>query len=240
MTVPTTNIHDSDAAVMDPPATGATALASREQVLEFVHELRKPLQGIEAFARLLQDELAEDPILSEYAEIVLSGARDLSTLFDRLADFAGPDRIQREVVDVEEEFCSVCRLVIPDDARIEVTCACTKEARRVFADRRSLRQVFYNLIANAAEAMAGRGVLTLTARRDGTTVAVALSDTGRGMSTDERRRAAEPFWSLRRDGLGLGLSVVSKIARAHGGTLRIESAPGGPTTCEITIEESVR
>ena len=237
MTAPTPHFRDRDAAVMDRPAPDDTALATREQVLELVHELRKPLQGIQAFARLLQGELTEDPILAEYAEIVVSGARDLSTAFDRLADFAGPDRIEREAVDVAEEFHSVCRLVIPADARVETACACAKEAQRVFADRQSLRQVFYNLVTNAVEAMGGCGVLTLTTRRNGSVVAIALTDTGRGMNPGERRRAPEPFWSSRPDGLGLGLSVVSKIARAHGGELRIDSAPGGPTTCEITIEE---
>lgn len=233
----TPHLLDSNTAVMDAPAAGDVALTTREQVLELVHELRKPLQGIEAFARLLQGELSGDPVLTEYVDIVLSGARDLSTVFNRLIEFAGPDSIHREVVDVEEEFRSVCRLVIPVGARVKVTCACAADAQRVFADRQSLRQVFYNLIANAVEAMGSSGVLTLTTRRDGTTVAIALNDTGRGMSHREVRCATEPFWSLRRSGLGLGLSVVSKIACTHGGGLRIESSPGGPTTCEITIEE---
>jgi len=237
VTAATTHLQDGNAAVMDPPAAGDAALATRRQVLELVHELRKPLQGIEAFARLLCGELTEDPVLAEYAEIVVSGARDLSAAFDRLADFAGPDRIERELVDVEKEFQSVCRLVIPADAKVKARCVCARDARRAFADRQSLRQVFYNLVTNAVEAMVGSGALSLTTRRDGTVLSIALTDTGRGMSRRERLHAPEPFWTSRRGGLGLGLSVVSKIARAHGGSLRIESVPGGPTTCEITIEE---
>ena len=219
--------------VLDAPVEAA---AGREQLLELVHELRKPLQGIEAFAHLLHGEI-RDERLREYAEIVLTGAQDLSATFDRLVDFAGPSKLLRETVDLEKAFRSVARLVVGGSPRVRVACACDDDAGAVAADLQAIRQVFFNLISNAAEAMEGPGEIRLVTQREGRFVVLSVSDTGRGMDPEGVLRAPEPFYTTRRQGMGLGLSVVRKIARAHGGDLTITSRPGEGATCRVTIED---
>ena len=217
--------------------TGTRAQAERE-MLSLVHELRGPLQGIEAFAGLLRRELAQDARLLEYVDIVLSGARDLSLSCDRVTAFAQLEATQREEVAVGEEFASVAAAALAGRDDIEVEIGVEEEARVVRADRHGIRQVFYNIVMNAAEAMEGGGKIRFEGRRQGGKVVMQLSDTGKGMSEEEARRAAGPFQSGKPGGLGLGLAIVERIARGHGGGVSIVSRVGGPTTVEVVIEDS--
>src|SRR4029434_10131592 len=97
-------------------------------------------------------------------------------------------------------------------------------------DADQITQVVWNIALNGVEAMDGRGRLGIAVSLRGTLVAIAISDTGRGMAAEERRRVAWPFFSRKPAGTGLGLTIARRIVAAHGG--RIESeAPRGRGTC---------
>lgn len=103
-------------------------------------------------------------------------------------------------------------------------------------DATQLAQATLNLILNAIEAMPGGGTLTLTARRAEEHVAIAVADTGHGLSAKQQQRAFSGILSSAKEGgTGLGLAIVRRVAENHNGQLLIQSAPGTGTTMTIRI-----
>jgi signal transduction histidine kinase len=94
------------------------------------------------------------------------------------------------------------------------------------ADAEQLWQAVLNLIRNSREAMPDGGTLTVSTRRDGTQVLLRITDTGKGMSEEQRRQVFVPFFTTKAQGTGLGLSIVQQIVTEHGGHVECESAPG--------------
>jgi signal transduction histidine kinase len=93
-------------------------------------------------------------------------------------------------------------------------------------DADQITQVVWNIALNGVEAMDGRGRLSIAVSLSETEVGIAISDTGRGMPAEERRRVFEPFYSRKPAGTGLGLTIARRIVAAHGGRIEIESTLG--------------
>jgi two-component system, sporulation sensor kinase E len=93
-------------------------------------------------------------------------------------------------------------------------------------DRDQMKQAFYNVIKNSFEAMKRRGILRIRTDADDTHVRVSFTDTGGGMSADALSRVFEPYYTTKASGSGLGLLIVRRIVREHGGELAIESTEG--------------
>jgi two-component system sensor histidine kinase AtoS len=89
--------------------------------------------------------------------------------------------------------------------------------------------VLWNVALNGVEAMNGRGRLSLEVARQNGDVALAISDTGTGISSENLPRVFEPFYSGKPNGSGLGLTIAERIVAAHGGRIEIDSAPGHGT-----------
>ncbi len=108
------------------------------------------------------------------------------------------------------------------------------EAVPVLGNRQEMRQVIWNLVLNAVQAMPGGGrmeVRTSTVQENGRAyLAVAVSDQGDGVQAEDPMRVFEPFFTTREKGTGLGLAVVKRITESHGGTVRVESMPGRGST----------
>ncbi len=100
-----------------------------------------------------------------------------------------------------------------------------------------LQQAFVNLMINAIHAMgtSERRQLTIRARRDAGQVRIAVEDTGNGIAPDEARRIFEPFYSTKQGGMGMGLSICRSIVEAHGGSLAVESEPGGGASFIVSL-----
>jgi len=105
----------------------------------------------------------------------------------------------------------------------------------VQADEDQLRQVFWNLLVNAVQAMRDRGTLRLrTAVVDGL-AAVEVQDTGYGIPHDILPKIFEPFYTTRARGTGLGLAIVRRIVEDHGGRVAVSSRQGEGTTFRVTL-----
>jgi two-component system, NtrC family, sensor kinase len=105
----------------------------------------------------------------------------------------------------------------------------------VCVDPEQLEQVFLNLFANAVDAMAGAGELTVRAEEEDPAVGISVSDTGAGMSRETVDKIFEPFFTTKDKGTGLGLAIVFNIVQKHGGTIRAESAEGVGTSFIISL-----
>jgi signal transduction histidine kinase len=101
---------------------------------------------------------------------------------------------------------------------------------KIVADESQLQQVFMNIIINAAEAMDGKGKLSLSTsiNTDGTQIEIKISDTGHGIKEEDKKRLFEPFFSTKEvgKGTGLGLAISYSIIQKHQGTIEVESQEG--------------
>jgi signal transduction histidine kinase len=105
----------------------------------------------------------------------------------------------------------------------------------VQVDRDQMKQVFYNVIKNSLEAMKRRGILRIRTDMDATHVLVSFTDTGGGISAENLSRVFEPYFTTKPSGTGLGLLIVRRIVREHGGELAIESSDGKGVTLTIRL-----
>src|SRR5205807_1877723 len=102
-------------------------------------------------------------------------------------------------------------------------------------DRDQMKQAFYNVMKNSFEAMKARGILRIRTDKDDSHVIVKFTDTGGGISPENLSRVFEPYFTTKTSGTGLGLLIVRRIVREHGGELSIESSEGKGLTLAIRL-----
>ena len=110
-----------------------------------------------------------------------------------------------------------------------------KRLPRILMDANQLRQAFFNIVNNAIQAMPTGGILEVTTRLDDDFVVVSFRDTGGGISLEDGSRIFDPFYTTRKSGSGVGLWIVQRIVRDHGGEIRIESTPGSGTLFTVRL-----
>ena len=103
------------------------------------------------------------------------------------------------------------------------------------ADRDLLARALGNLVANALEAMPDGGTLAVKTRAAEEGVALEVSDTGPGLTEEQRTRLFTPYYTTKKGGTGLGLAIVQGIVSDHGGRIQVESAPGAGTTFTLVL-----
>src|SRR5208282_887747 len=194
------------------------------------HEIRNPLGIIKGSAEMLNRKLASaDPLSSELAGYISGEVNRLNALVARFLDFARPLRLERRPVDaapVIERALKSAREQYPN-AAVRIERNFSPEAPRLALDEAMAEQVFLNLAVNAIEAMGESGgtlgVTVRAAESDGRTGAeIDFRDTGPGVPETMREQIFNPFVTTKKTGVGLGLSIVSKIVDEHSGTIRLD------------------
>ncbi|MBB5044904.1 sensor histidine kinase [Shinella fusca] len=208
-----------------------------------VHEVSQPLAALDA-------TLATAGVLAGKQAAEATGERivDARSLVKRmqrtvkhLKTFARKDASELEDVSIDTVIRNVVELAAPRAKTLCVTPAIDAEAPSpvVRAVALKLEQAMLNLLLNALDAVEGRPDPSITIRRtqDETCVAVAIVDNGSGIAPEHRGRIAEPFFTtkLTGEGLGLGLSIATTIVRECGGEIRFAEAPGGGTSATIRV-----
>ncbi|NQU09901.1 PAS domain-containing sensor histidine kinase, partial [bacterium] len=107
-------------------------------------------------------------------------------------------------------------------------------------DRAQLKQAFYNVIRNGIQAMQAGGILRVHSEATDTQVVVSVADTGGGIAPDQIGRLFEPYYTTKTKGTGLGLLIVQRIVREHGGTIDIQSDVGRGTTFQVRLPRQQR
>lgn len=217
-------------------------LATIGQMLaQITHEVRNPLNALSLNAELMADELSElDPDRHTEAWDLLE---TISGEIERLTQVTGhylqlarrpPTLLDRTCF--PEVFDDISRLLRPELDKAGVT-LCISEAASptVLADGNQLRQALLNVLRNGVEAGAKNLQIQCSNHEDELTIAVV--DDGPGMSPDEARRAFDPFWSSKASGTGLGLAITRQILEAHGGTVRVLTAPKQGTTVLLVLPQ---
>lgn len=150
-----------------------------------------------------------------------------------------PDLAETNLVEIIEDVLRFQGRELADRA-ITVEADLPASMPVVMADRDQLKQVFFNLIKNAMEAMGPDGRLTLRVRSDDDSVYVALADTGSGIKAEDMARLFSPYHTTKQSGHGLGLLIVQRIMRDHGGHVGIESKEGVGTVVTLQFPQKHR
>jgi signal transduction histidine kinase len=207
------------------------------------HEIRNPLGVIKGSAEMLHQKLGEsNPLASELAGYISSETNRLSALVTRFLDFARP--LHAELA--PQEITAVLERALNDVSLAEKNTLVRVERHYqdnlplIPLDESLCEQAFVNLIQNAYDAMGtSGGTLRVTAtktnsgQRDG--VEVRIDDTGPGIPAELREQIFNPFVTTKKTGVGLGLSIVSRIIDGHHGTIRIESGKNGTSGTGFVI-----
>lgn len=199
------------------------------------HEIRNPLGVIKGSAEMLHQKLGQsNPLASELAGYISSETNRLSALVTRFLDFARPLHAElspQEITAVLERALNDVSLA-EKNALVEVERHYQDNLPMIPLDEGLCEQAFVNLIQNAYDAMgASGGTLRVTAtnansgQRDG--VEVRIDDTGPGIPAELREQIFNPFVTTKKTGVGLGLSIVSRIIDGHHGTIRVDSGRDG-------------
>jgi len=212
------------------------------------HEIRNPLGIIKGSAEMLSRKLASaDPLTSELTGYISSQVIRLNELVAKFLDFARPLHLEcreNELVPIVERALKSAHDQYPS-APVRIERDFQSAATRLPLDESMAEQVFVNLAVNAIEAMGELGgTLRVTIRPatlDGRAGAeVEFRDTGPGVSETMREQIFNPFVTTKRTGVGLGLSIVSKIMDEHGGTIRLETPPNGGASFRLFFPAETR
>src|SRR5215467_11448342 len=213
--------------------------ATGELAAGVAHEIRNPLAAIVNATTLLGEE--ESLTREERASTlgaVRKEARRLNRILSDFLVFARPREPKRLVGDIREVVDHVVALIREDPARaqrVELDVRVDPGVPSFVFDADQMTQVLWNIALNGVEALDNRGRVGIDVGLRGSSVAIAVSDTGRGMPPEERRRIFDPFYSRKPAGTGLGLTLARRMVTAHGGRIEVESIPGRGTCFTILL-----
>ena len=206
------------------------------------HEIRSPLSSISgSIQMLLQDPYAIETN-EKLMQIILRGKDQLEAFLKDFLLMARPAPGRREEIDVAGTITEVVeslRCVQDWHDALESAVRLPDKPLSIHANRTEIRQVIWNVIINAVQAMPEGGMLTVEARpaklheREG--IEILITDTGHGIDRQTLNLIFEPFYTTREMGTGLGLAVVNRIVEGYGGEIRIQSESAQGTTCRIWL-----
>jgi len=217
---------------------------------QIAHEVRNPLNALGLKLELLGEQIDEvRPNLSPEGfdtlhDAVVAGGREidrLSEITDYYLKFAKFPQVEKEMVDLSVVLSDVLTFYEQEAAQTEVRMVREIERPlRVRADPNLVRHALANLLKNAIDATSQRpeeGTIALKAWKENQEVRITVKDNGPGIPAAEVNRVFEPFFSTKKSGTGLGLTLVQQIVNEHGGSIGCTSTQGEGTMFKLSIPE---
>jgi signal transduction histidine kinase len=222
--------------------------AWRELARRLAHELKNPLFPLQITVEnlLRAHELAPaefDEVFHESARTLLEEIAHLKAIIARFSDFSKMPQPQLETVDVNalvEKAAALHRLQM-HEARQEIELELTLDPSqpKAWLDPELMHRVLSNLLLNALDAMPDGGMLKLATRSNAENVEIAVSDSGVGLTPEERERLFTPYYTSKQHGTGLGLAIVQSVVSDHHGSVSVQSEAGRGTTFTLRIPRGV-
>ena len=206
------------------------------------HEIGNPLNSLNIHLQLMERELKSLPAAKaqRLRDDIRTAREEVGRLdkiinqFLRAVRPTKPD-LQRTSVNevVTETLALLDRELANRDILVEQELA--GDLPKTQVDRAQLKQAFYNVIKNALQAMRNGGILRVRTEATDSHVIVSFIDTGHGIASEQIGRIFEPYYTTKKEGSGLGLMIVQRIVREHGGAIEVESNVGRGTTFRIRL-----
>ena len=213
------------------------------------HELRTPLNAIIGFSEVMEQQFFGPIGADKYLEYARDIHRSGQYLLDVISDILDMSKIEAGRVQLEVKPTSMLaiieealRIVTPRalEGRVDIHAELSKKIS-VEADKRALKQVLINLIANAVKFTPEYGSVTISAAEKSGAVEIVIADTGIGIPSGDLHKIGRPFeqvenqFTKTKSGSGLGLAISKSLIELHGGSLAIESEEGRGTTVTVVI-----
>jgi two-component system, sporulation sensor kinase E len=206
------------------------------------HEIGNPLNSLHIHLQLMERSVqklhdGEKAELEQSIDVARSEVNRLDSIVTQFLKAIRPSRPQLRPENVNTIVEEAVRFFAPElqDRDILVEQELRSDLPLLQLDRDQLKQAFYNVIKNSVEAMHRHGTLRIRTDLADTHVIVRFVDTGGGMSAENLSRVFEPYFTTKPTGSGLGLLIVRRIVREHGGELSIESSQGEGLTLTIRL-----
>jgi signal transduction histidine kinase len=201
------------------------------------HEVKNPLSSIKAIVQVLSEDFKSEVGTQKSLSIIVEEIDRLTKVVNQLLEFAKPKRDNRTDIKIDDVINKV--LVVlrheADISNINIRLDVSDDLPVINADEESLKEVFFNIIHNAIQAMSAGGNLTISVsnEQESDFIKVIFKDTGSGISKENIDKIFEPFYTTKQAGTGLGLAIVKKKLEETGGTVRAESTY---STTKFTIK----
>lgn len=205
------------------------------------HEIRNPMNAVKGFADLFLRGREEGTKDHRWATLISEGVREVDAIITSLLTFAQPEKLALEEVTADSlvEAAVAASLqrtpggLPAEHWTIDIEC----DAGSLRGDRIKLRQALRNLVSNALDIQPDGGAVRIRARATETTFEFTVEDAGPGIPQEIAGRIADPFFTTRAEGTGLGLSLVHTIVRLHGGAFEVLPEPSdlGGAALRLTV-----
>jgi two-component system sensor histidine kinase PilS (NtrC family) len=211
-----------------------------EMAAGLAHEIKNPLASLTGSIQLLKEDLHHDPDHDRLMQIILREADRLSSLANNFLLYARPPAGKVEAIELERVLIETAEL-FENDASNDGRITTTKKLQSniwISMDPVHLRQILWNLLLNASEAIDGEGVIDiemyeLKSKR----ACIKITDNGCGMSPEDLKSIFDPFFTTKSTGTGLGLSIVHRILEAYDFWMNVESEADKGTTLTLHFKQ---
>jgi PAS domain S-box-containing protein len=203
------------------------------------HEVKNPLNSMRLWLENLKESVPLEPESNAWQAVqVLDKEIDrLDAVVKRFLDFTRPMEIRLEATHLPELLREVLEIAQPQfqKANVQVAQLLPIDVPEVYVDRALLQQAVLNLVLNAIDAMPEGGQLRVVLSRRGDMAEIAVGDTGRGISPENRQKIFQLFFTTRPGGSGIGLASAFRIVQLHNGSIDFTSEVGRGTTFRIEL-----
>ena len=197
------------------------------------HEIRNPLASVSGSIQLLQGELKLEGDEKRLMDIVVRETDRLNTIITDFLEYARPKMGQEDNIALGpllDEMIVLLRNSRNFNKKIRISCDIDDHIK-IKGDAQRLRQVFWNLLLNASQAMSNDGLIAISASssmKDGDSklCEIIFTDTGHGIAREFQEKIFDPFFTTKTQGTGLGLAIAHRIIDDHKGTISVESEEG--------------
>lgn len=216
------------------------------------HEIGNPLNSINIHLQLatrrlkkLAEKLPGDGLVEgvrESVEICSSEVSRLDSIIENFLKALRPMRPDMADCDPIKPLAETLKTLDAELENLGVSVAVNVDAPlpTVYADANLLKQLYFNILHNAMEAMDAGGDITVRALADDDFVKISFSDTGCGIDEDGMSKLFQPYYTTKTNGHGLGMTIIQAIVRAHGGKIDVESGPDRGTTVTVSFPRAHR
>ncbi|WP_353855920.1 ATP-binding protein [Bacillus sp. Bos-x628] len=199
------------------------------------HEVRNPLTSVNGFLQLMKTQYPER---TDYFDIIFSEIKRIDFVLSELLMLAKPQSVNFQEVQLHQLLEQVITLLNTNAvlSNIDIKQPFKKQdAGLILADANQMKQLFINLIKNAIEAMPEGGSIYISTEKVMNEWKITIQDEGKGMSEKDIQKIYDPFFSTKKEGTGLGLTICATILKDHHGRMDVSSEPGKGTAFHIYL-----
>jgi two-component system sporulation sensor kinase B len=205
----------------------------------FAHEIRNPLTAVYGFMQLFQKNEILEINRDEYLHVMLSELERTQLIIDDYLSLAKTQNVEKDTLDISLIVHQVINIISPLATlhNIEVKSS-INNALYINANANKVKQCLINIVKNGIEAMTQGGILHINLKNNEKNILIEIIDSGIGMTADEIKRIALPFYSLKEKGTGLGTMIAYGIIKELKGEIQIKSEKGKGTCFSIILPSS--